>query len=67
MKLKCAKDTLHAIKKKVSQKITPKKLWVDRGTEYWGTFKKFCKEKDIEVCSTMSVAKAAFAESAVQS
>ena len=51
----------------ISQKNTPEKLWVDKGTEYGGTFKKFCKEKDIEVYSTMSETKAAFAERAIQS
>ena len=30
-------------------KNTPEKFWVDKGTEYEGTFKNFCKEKDIEV------------------
>ena len=54
-------------KKKISQKNTPEKLWVDKGTEYGGIFKKFCKEKSIEVYSTMSETKAAFAERAIQS
>ena len=40
---------------------------VDKGTEYAGTFKKFCKEKDIEVYSTISETKAVFAERAIQS
>ena len=35
--------------------------------EYGGTFKKLCKEKSIEVYSTMSETKAAFAERAIQS
>ena len=51
----------------ISQKNTPEKLWVDKGTEYRGTIKKFCKEKSIEVYSTMSETKAAFAERAIQS
>ena len=51
----------------ISRKNTPEKLWVDKGTEYGGTFKKFCKEKSIEVYSTMSETKAAFAERAIQS
>ena len=59
--------TLQAFKKLISQKNTPEKLWVDKGTEYGGTFKKFCKEKSIEVYSTMSETKAAFAERAIQS
>ena len=67
MKTKYAKDTLQAFKKMISRKNTPEKLWVDKGTEYGGTFKKFCKEKNIEVYSTMSETKAAFAERAIQS
>ena len=62
MKTRYAKDTLQAFKKMISRKNTPKKLWVDKGTEYGGTFKKFGKEKNIEVYSTMSETKAAFAE-----
>ena len=66
-KTKYAKDTLQAFRIMISQKNTPEKLYVDKGTEYGGTFKKFCKEKDIEVYSTMSETKAAFAERAIQS
>ena len=62
MKTKYAKDNLQAFRKMISRKNTPEKLWVDKGTESGGTFKNFCKEKDIEVYSTMSETKAAFAE-----
>ena len=48
MKNKYAKDTLQAFKKMISRKNTPEKLWVDEGTEYGGTFKKFCKEKTLK-------------------
>ena len=41
MKTKYAKDTLQAFRKMISRKNTPEKLWVDKGTEYGGTFKKF--------------------------
>ena len=67
MKTKYAKDTLQAYKKMISRKNTPVKLWVDKGTEYGGTLKKICKEKSIELYSTMSETKAAFAERAIQS
>ena len=67
MKTKYAKDTLQAFKKMISRKNTPEKLWVDKGTEYGGIFKKFCKEKSIEFYSTMSETKAAFEERAIQS
>ena len=63
MKTKYAKDTLQAFRKMISRKKnTPEKLLVDKGTEYGGTFTKLCKEKDIEICSTMSETKAAFTE-----
>ena len=62
MKTKYAKDTLQAFRKMFSEKF-----WGDKGTNYEGTFKKCCKEKDIEVYSTISETKAAFAERAVQS
>ena len=67
MKTKYAKETLQAFRKMISRKNTPEKLWVDKGTEYGGTFKKFRKEKDIEVYSTMSETKTTFAERATQS
>ena len=62
MKTKNAKKTLQAFKKMISRKNTPEKLWVDKGTEYGGTCKIFCKEKNIEVYSKMTETKAAFAE-----
>ena len=58
-------DIVVAMNDKV-RKNTSEKLWVDRGTEYGETIKKFCKEKDIEVYSTMSETKAKFAERAFQ-
>ena len=67
MKTKYSKDILQAFKKIISQKITPEKLWADKGTEYREIFKKFCKEKNIEIYATMSETKAAFAERAIQS
>ena len=53
--------------KKILDKYTPQKIWVDKRTEYRGIFKKICMEKDIEVHSILSETKAAFAESAIQS
>ena len=51
----------------ISRKSNPEKLWFDKGTEYGGTFEKFCKEKDIEVYSTMSETEAEIAERAIHS
>ena len=45
----------------------PKKIWVDQGTESAGEFKKFCSAEGIEIYSTMSETKAAFAERTIRS
>ena len=62
MKTKHAKDTLQA-----SRKNTPVKLRVDKGTNMVEFSKIFAKKKNIEVYSTRSETKAAFAERAIQS
>ena len=58
---------MQAFKKMISRKNAPEKLWVDKGSEDGGTFKKFRKEKIIETYSAKSETKAAFAERAIQS
>ena len=45
----------------------PKRLWVGKGTAFAGAFKKFCTAEGIQVYSTMSETKAAFAERTTQS
>ena len=45
----------------------PKKIWVDKGTAFAGALKKFCAGEGIQVYSSMSEAKAAFAERAIGS
>ena len=50
----------------ISRKNTAEKLCVDKKTEYGKTFKKLAWKKNIEVYSTMSETKAAFAERAIQ-
>ena len=42
-------------------------MWVDKGTEIAGEFKKLCKSKGIQIQSTMSATKAAFAERSIRS
>ena len=49
MKTKYIKDTFQDLRKMISRKKTPEKFWVDKETEYGGTFKNFCKQTDIEV------------------
>ena len=43
------------------------KIWVDKGTEFAGEFKKLRKAEGIQICSTMSETKAAFAERTIRS
>ena len=45
----------------------PKRLWVDRGKEFFGDFKRFCEDVDIHVYHTYSETKACFAERAIRS
>ena len=60
--------TLYKLSKKCFlEKNTPEKLWIDLGTEYGGISENFARKKNIEVNSTMTEAKAAFAERAIQS
>ena len=42
-------------------------IWVDKGTEFAGAFKKFCAAEGIQVYSTMSETEAAFAERTIRS
>ena len=62
MKTKYAKDIFQAFRKMISRKPI-----LDKGTKYGGTFKKFCREKNIKAYSTMSQTKSAFEERAIQS
>ena len=62
MKSKDSKETVHAFLSMITKKNRPKKIWVDKGTEFAGEFKKLCKAEGIQIYSTMSETKAAFAE-----
>ena len=68
------KEWKHKILKKLWKPFHPwfqkgidQKNWVDRGTEFAGVFKKFCAAEGIQVYSTMSETKAAFAERTIRS
>ena len=49
------------------QKRIDPKFWVDKGTEFAGEFKKLCKAEGIQIHSTMSETKAAYAERTIRS
>lgn len=53
--------------KKMLKNNQPQKVWVDKGTEFKGAFKKLCDNKGIEIYSTHSETKSAFAERAIRS
>ena len=62
MKSKDSEETVRAFLSFITKKNRPKKTWVDKGIEFAGEFKKLCKAEGIQIYSTMSETKAAFAE-----
>ena len=67
MKTKDSKETVKTFSKMITKKNRPKKIWVDQGTELAGKFKMFYSAERIEIDSTMSETKAAFAERTIRS
>ena len=67
MKTKDSQETVKAFSSMITKWNRPKKIWVDKGTEFAGAFKKFCAAEVIQVYSTMSETKAAFAERTIRS
>ena len=59
LKSKYATSTAEAFKHMIKTK-QPKKVWVDKGTEFKGSFKTLCEEKDIETYTTESEKKIRF-------
>ena len=51
----------------VTKKNRPKKIWVDKETEFAGALKKFCAAEGTQVYSTMSEPEAAFADRTIRS
>ena len=67
MKTKDSKETVKTFSKMITKKKRPKKIWLDQGTEFAGEFEKCCSAEGIEIYSTMSETKAAFAERTIRS
>lgn len=67
MKIKDAATTKAAFIKMLTKGHQPKKIWVDKGKEFEGVFKSFCKTLNISIYSTFSETKAAYAERAIRS
>ena len=67
MRIKASQETVKGFSSMISKEIQPKKIWVEKGTEFAGVFKKFCAAEGIQVYSTMSETKTAFAERTIRS
>ena len=67
MKTKDCKEPVQAFLTMITKENRPKKVWVDKITEFAGEFKKLCKAEGIEIDSTMSETKAPFAERTIRS
>ena len=67
MKTKDSQEAEKAFSSMITKKNQQKKICVDKGTEFAGVFKKFCTAEGIQVYSTMSETKAAFAERIIRS
>ena len=67
MKSKDSKETVRAFLSMITKKNRPKKIWVDKGTDFAGEFKKLWKAEIIQKYFTMSETKAAFAERTIRS
>ena len=67
MKTKDSTETVRAFLTMITKKNRPKKNWVDKRKEFAGEFEKLCKAEGIQIYSTMSQTKAAFAERTIRS
>ena len=67
MKTKDSKETVRVFLFMITKKNRPKKIWVDKGAEIAGEFKKLSKAEGIQSYSRMSDTKAAFAERTIRS
>ena len=67
METKDSQETVKAFSSMITKKNRRKKIWVDKGTEFAGVFKKFRAAEGIQIYSTMSETKAAFAERTIRS
>ena len=62
MKTKDSHETVKAFSSMITKSNQQQKVLVDKGTEFAGAFKNLCAADGIQVYSTMSRTKAAFAE-----
>ena len=54
MKTKDSPETVKSCASMITKSNRTKKIWVDKGTEFAGVFRKFCAAEGLQVYSTMS-------------
>ena len=64
---KSADEAKKAFSKMLVSGVRPNKVWIDRGTEFAGSFKNYCMSVNIDMYHTYSETKASYAERAIQS
>ena len=62
-----SKESVRAFSSINRKKTRPRKICVDKGTKFAGDFKKLCKSEGIQIYTTMTETKAAFAERSIRS
>ena len=67
LKTKDSQETVKAFSSMITKRNRPKKNWIDKETEFAEAFKKICAAEGIQVYSTLSETKAAFAERTIRS
>ena len=67
MKTEDSQEIVKAFSSMITKRNRPKKIWVDKGTEFAGAFKKFSTAEGIQLFFTKSETKAAFAERTILS
>ena len=67
LKTKNSKETVRAFLSIITKKNRPKKIWVDKGTEFVRDFKTLNKAEEIQFNSTLCETKAAFAGRTIRS
>ena len=67
MKTKDSKETVRSFLTMITKKNQPKKNWVGKAIEFALEFEKFCKAEGLQIYSTRSETKGAFAERTIRS
>ena len=67
LETKGSNETARAFLSMITKTNSAKKIWVDKGTEFAGVFKNLCKAEGIQIFSTISETKVAFAERTIRS